>query len=471
MKYYVLVFIAFISFQDAISQTDGSITYNLQECIDFALQNNLDLKSAELRTKTADVNLRQSRNALLPNINGTYDIGKANGRSIDPFTNSYIDEQLTFSSARVQMNATISNGFRLINRWKQQNLNLKASEMAKEEARQNLILDVTLAYLQVMNNRDLLALSENRLENTSRQMGRLETLFNEEVGNPSEYRDFQGLYANDESSLITARNNYSDAKLNLKQLMNIDQDFEVENILIPVEFDEYKTSAEEIYQLALQNLATVKSSEYSLEAANKGVAVARSLYVPEFSIFANLNTNYSSSARFFTEGSSIIETTDGFVTIDGNNVPVLTNRTQFIQKEISYKDQFDNNLNSVAGLSVSIPLFNGFRAKNNVQLEKIKKEEAKVDLDRTKLDLRTSINQAYNDLLTAYERFNVLQKQVEAYEESLRINEIRFNNGASNSIDYIISKNNLDNSMINLNNVKYEIVLREKVLEYYKGNI
>jgi len=452
------------------AQLDSS-TYNLQECIDIALKNNLDLKSAELRAKSADVNFKQSKNALLPTINGNYNIGKTTGRSIDPFTNSYINEQLTFSNAGLRLGAVVFNGFKLINSWKQQKLNMLASEMESEDAKYNLILNVTLTYLQVMNTKDLYDLAQNRLENTNEQVNRLKSLFEEEMGNPSDYRDFQGLKANDESNLINSRNNFEDAKLNLMLLLNVNTDFNVAAIDMPLDLNTYSESFEDTYSQALQNMAIVKAGEYRLKAAEKGVSVAKSLYVPEISLFANLNTNYSSAARIFNEsGSNIVDTGD-FVTIEGQNFQVFSEQTSFIPEDISYRNQFENNLNNSAGISVNVPVFNGFSAKNSVALEKIKKEEATIELQRIKLQLRNSIEQTYKDMTDAFERYNALQRQTDAYQESMRINEIRFTNGVNNSVDYIISKNNLENARINLNNIKYEYVLRVKLLEYYKGEI
>ena len=453
----------------SFGQNGNEIVYNLQDCIDIALKNNLDLKSATLRAETASLNFKQSKNALLPSLNGSYNLGKTSGRSIDPFTNSYSNERITFSNAGLQADAVIFNGFRLLNSWKQQKFNLLASEMEQEEAKQNLILDVTLAYLQVMSNKDLLNLAKNRLEGTIGQLNRLKSLFEEEVGNPSEYRDIQGLKASDEANIIDAENNYITAKLNLKQLLNSETDFELAVIDVPLDFTVYKNSFEEVYDSAIQNLAIVKAREYRLNAAKKGVSVAKSQYIPEVSIFANLGTNYSSAAQVFNEGQTRIVENGDFVTLSGQNYSVLTESTEFIPEDISYKDQFENNFNSSVGVAVSFPLFNGFRAKNNIAIEKIKKEEELVEFDRTKIELRTAIKQAYNTMMAAFKRYKILKNQVTAYEESLRINEIRFNNGASNSVEYIISKNNLDNAQINFNNVKYEYLLRQKVLDYYKG--
>ncbi len=467
MKYLVILLFGLSALQ--VSGQDNISTYNLQECIDLALENNLDLKSADLNSQSAEVNFKRSRNALLPTINGSYNIGKASGRSINPFTNTYIDEQLTFSNAGLSLNTTVFNGFRLLNQWKMEKLNWKAAAMEKEDQRLNLILNVTLAYLQVVNTQDLYNIAKNRLQSTQDQLDRLDAMYEEEMGNPAEYRDFQGLKATDEANMITAKNNFDDATTLLKELLNTQTNFNVAAIDIPENFDVYNNSLEEVYNQALENMAIVKAGEFRLQASKKSVAVARANFVPEISFFANLNTNYSSVAQIFNEtGSSIIETGD-FVTLGGVDYPVLREQTNFIGEDISYKDQFENNLFSTIGVQVNIPLFNGFESKNRVALEKIRKEEADVNLNRIKLQLRSAIEQTYKDMTAAYDRYQVLQSQNEAYKESMRINEIRFTNGVDNSVSYIISKNNLENAKVNLNNVKYEYLLRLKLLDYYTG--
>ena len=467
MKYLVILLFGLSAVQ--VSGQDNISTYNLQECIDLALENNLDLKSADLNSQSAEVNFKRSRNALLPTINGSYNIGKASGRSINPFTNTYIDEQLTFSNAGLSLNTTVFNGFRLLNQWKMEKLNWKAAAMEKEDQRLNLILNVTLAYLQVVNTQDLYNIAKNRLQSTQDQLDRLDAMYEEEMGNPAEYRDFQGLKATDEANMITAKNNFDDATTLLKELLNTQTNFNVAAIDIPENFDVYNNSLEEVYDQALENMSIVKAGEFRLQASKKSVAVARANFVPEISFFANLNTNYSSVAQIFNEtGSSIIETGD-FVTLGGVDYPVLREQTNFIGEDISYKDQFENNLFSTIGVQVNIPLFNGFESKNRVALEKIRKEEADVNLNRIKLQLRSAIEQTYKDMTAAYDRYQVLQSQNEAYKESMRINEIRFTNGVDNSVSYIISKNNLENAKVNLNNVKYEYLLRLKLLDYYTG--
>lgn len=471
MKYKFIYLLLFSLPILAFSQNEERTVRTLEECIDLALKNNLELKQSELAEKTSDIYLRQNKNALLPTINGNYNLGISNGRSIDPFTNAFVNERLTFSNAGLGLDATVFNGFRLINTWKQAKLNLEAAEMQTQSSKQSLILNVTLSYLKVLNAMDLIKLAKARVETTRGQLDRLKTLYEEETGNPAEYRDLEGQMASDESNLADSKNNLETEIIMLNTLINAEEEIIPASLDQKLDIERYNYTSYEVYLQALQVFPSVKASGLKLKAAEKGVSVARSQFIPEISFFANLNTNYSSAARLFNEtGTRIVETGD-FVTIENHDFQVLTEQSDFTNDEISYQDQFDNNLNSSVGIALTVPIFNGFRAKNNVALERIKEEEAQIALEKTKLELQQSVKQSYNTMQTAFQRYRLLQEQVAAYKESFRINEIRFNNGVSNSVEYIISKNNLENAQISLFNVGYEYLLRVKVLEYYRGNI
>lgn len=471
MKYIIVFVIIFILPIASFSQNETGEVHTLEECIALALKNNLELKQSILAEETSDLYFKQNKNALLPKVNGLYNLGISNGRSIDPFTNSFVNEQLTFSNAGLGLDAMVFNGFKLINSWKQAKLNLKASEMQTEAAKQALILNVTLTYLQVLNSYDLVKLAETRINTTKGQLQRLQSMFEEETGNPAEYRDLQGQIAADYSYMAESQNRLEIEIINLNTLVNADEEITVAKLDQNVDIKKYLYSANDVYLMALEVFPSVKASDFNLKAAEKGVAVARSQYSPEISFFANWNTNFSSAARIFNEtGTRIMETGD-FITIDNQDFQVFSEQSRFTTEKISYKDQFDNNLNSSVGVAVSMPIFNGFKAKNNVALEKIKREEAKNSLEKTKLDLKQSVKQSYNTMQTSFERYRLLKEQIEAYRESFRINEIRFNNGVSNSVEYLISKDNLENAEINLANIGYEYLLRVRVLEYYRGNI
>lgn len=466
MKKFIFLLFITISLH---AQNSSQAELSLEECIQIAIENNIDYKRSELRSETEELNFKGTKSQVLPTINGSYSYAVNKGRSIDPYTNDVIDQQFSFSNAGLRLNARIFNGFDLRNRIQRDRFNMEAAEAEKEAAKQQLILDVTLAYFQVLNSKDLLDLAMVRLEATENQKDRIETLTEEGSGNPADFTDMKGQFSNDESAVVAAENQLNQAKLDLAQLLNINSEIEIEDFQMPLEMKPYELSAEEVFSESLENLEVFEGQRLRLQAAEEDVAVARSLFSPEVSLFAQMNTNYSSLASLLNETGSQVVETGQFININGTNYVVQTNETQFSQQDIPYFDQLNNNLSSVAGLSVNIPIFNGFRAKRQVSLKKLQQEDARLALESTKNEYLRAIKQAYNDMQAAYKDYFLLQDQVAAYEESYRVNEIRFQNGVSNLVEYIISKNNLDRARINLANARYEFLIRTKILDYYRG--
>lgn len=464
-----LITLIFLFFSGLILSQNAVKKYSLEECINIALENNLELMSSTLSEQTANINYKQSKANLLPSLNGSYNVGVNNGRSVDPFTNDFIEQRLVFSSANLSLDATIFNGFRLLNTIKQNRFNKEAANLEIEQQKQDLILSVTLTYMQVLNNRDILELNKQRLEVTLEQLKIQKDLYDQGRDNPADYTDLLGQKALDETNILSSKIALNNSKLELARLLNMKQEINIATKDMLLSTEKYSLTANDVFRDALQSLATFKAREYRVEAAKKGVSIAKSQFIPQLSLFGQLNTNYSSVAQMFTEtGSSIVNTGD-FITINNQNYQVQTNKKSFSSQTIDYFDQFENNLNSVVGVSLRIPFFNGFRAKNNVALEKVRVEESLVALERTQIEIKNAVKQIHFDMEAAFARYQSLQNQVDAYQKSFDVNKVRFNNGVSNFLAYITSKNNLENAKINLSNAKYAYALRVRVLEYYRG--
>ncbi|MEO2062792.1 MAG: TolC family protein [Christiangramia sp.] len=468
MRTFIILFI-FINFSIQ-AQIQENQVLSLEDCIRLAETNNIDLQRSGIQYETEKLTFRGTKSRVLPDLNASYSYAVNKGRSIDPYTNDVIDQQFSYSNAGIRLNAQLFNGFKLRNSIQRDRYNMQAAEAEKQAARQQLVLDVTLAYFQVLNAQDLLKLAKLRLESTRGQQDRISSLAEEGSGNPADLSDIQGQFKNDESAVLTAENQLRQAHLDLRLLLNIETDFEIRELPIQPEMNSYELSAEELYQQSLENLEVFEARKLRLEAAREDVAVARSLYVPELSFFAQLNTNYSSLASLLNETGTQVVETGQFLNINGTTYAVQANQSQFSQQDIPYVDQLNNNLSSVAGLSFSIPIFNGFRAKRQVSLKKLQLEDARLELENTKNEYRRAIEAAYNDMNLAYQDYFLLQEQVKAYSESFRVNEIRFQNGVSNLVAYIISKNNLDRARVNMANAKYEFLIRRQVLDYYRGS-
>ena len=138
--------------------------------------------------------------------------------------------------------------------------------------------------------------------------------------------------------------------------------------------------------------------------------------------------------------------------------PVIKQVSNYRYDKISYKDQLNNNRFSSVSLNLNIPIFNSLQQRNRVRLAKLNLKNSEVVEQTTKTQLQQNVEQAHLNMVTASEKYKKLREQVEAFTESFRATEISFNAGVGNSIDYLIVKNKLDQSAINLINAKYCIV-------------
>ncbi|HRB24258.1 MAG TPA: TolC family protein, partial [Ferruginibacter sp.] len=325
--------------------------------------------------------------------------------------------------------------------------------------------------LQVLSNQDVLTIGKEQVNVTKKQVDRMAILVNEGAVGNYQLSDLKGQLANEEIAIINAENNLQQSKLALFQLMNIDYNSEMklEKSEVEVPSVKYTDSAQNIYQDALKNFAAIKSNNLKIKSTDKAVKVARAGYFPTLSFNANLGSNYSSLAQTLTP-TNIIETTTGdYVMINGNQNPVLQQQQNYSFSKTGYFRQLNNNLGTFAGISIQVPLFNGFQTKNNIKLSQLNYTNAKLEADNTKLQLRQNIEQAWLDMNAAFEKYKTLTEQVTNFKESFRAAEVRFNSGVINSTEYLITKNNLDRAINNLAQAKYEYSFRTKILDYYKG--
>ncbi|MBL7813796.1 MAG: TolC family protein [Saprospiraceae bacterium] len=448
--------------------------YSLQYCIETACANNLQVKQSGLLLATAETNFKQAKNNKLPNVNGNYSLGINNGRSIDPFTNGYITEQLSFSNAGLGADITLYNGGRLQNLIKQNELLAKAARQDNQQDKETLALNVILAYLQVLNSEDLLKLAITQVEVTQKQMDRLEKMNKMGAIQPAALYDMKGQLASDELGIINAQNALAVSKLTLTQLMNVSFDATVQldrNAFksTPSVLQPYDASVSELYETALKNLGIVQAANLRQESAKMASKIASANFYPTVSLFGRLGTNYSSAAQRALPISSTDVATNNFVELNGNRLPVFSKQTNFKNDKISYFNQFFNNMNTTVGISVQIPIFNGFQTKTFVQLTQIQEKIAANGTDNIKQQLRQAIEQAYLNATNTLNRYDILKRQVAAFQQSFTVAEKRFAEGVIHSVDYLMVKNNLDRANANLINTQYDYLLRVKVLDFYRG--
>lgn len=471
-KFFVLSFCTLASLTDIslYAQNTGS-KLTLQQCVETGISNNLQVQQSGLQMQTDEINWKQAKLNMLPNLNGSAGHGINEGRSIDPFTNSYINQQVNFASYGLNSGVVLFNGFSFQNNVKQNAFTYEASKMDWQQAKDNLTINIILAYLQVLSNEDLLVQSRSQADLTKKQVERSEILNKDGAIVPSQLSDLKGQYANDQLNIISTQNALESAKLALCQLMNVpyDKKMELERLGAESFAGKYEDAPDKIYETALQQLSLVKAVDLRKQSAEKGVKVAKGELFPTLSLNGSANTNYSNAARQDIFINTTAVTSTDYVTVNNTQYPVIKKVSNYNSEKILYGKQLNNNLFSSVSLNLRIPIFNSLQARNRVKLAQITLKNNDLVAKTTKTQLQQAIDQAYINMTTASERYKTLLEQVAAFTESFRVAEIRFNAGVGNPIDYLTAKNNLDRANINLINAKYDFVLRVKILDYYEG--
>ncbi|MXV51481.1 TolC family protein [Pedobacter sp. HMF7647] len=466
-------FIAALWLGQAKAQDSTAKKLDLNQCIQIAFKNNLDVKRSELLSESQKVNLNQAKANLLPNISGSVNHGINNGRSIDPYTNSYIDQSLKFADYAANGSITLFSGLLLQHAIKQNSLAYQATKMELQQQKDNLALSVILSYLQVLNNEDQYQQAVNQATLTRIQVDRSEILNRDGSIAPSTLSDLKGQLANDEILMINAKNSLNTAKIDLAKNMNVPNDTAL--VVERLNADDLSlinnASADSIYQSALTQLSIIKAASYRTQSANKGVQVARAQYYPTLSLNGNLYSNYSSAA--FTNsltGNSEINTGQ-YVKVNGSELPVYSMQNDYAQNKIPYGDQIKNNFSSSVSVGLAVPIFGRLFYRNRVALAKIDYREAKYTEETTRIQLKQAVDQAYINKQSALDRYRKLETQVDAYTESFKAAEARLNAGVGTSVDYNIAKNNLDRAKLNLIITKYDYIFRNQILDYYQGKL
>ncbi|MEI9806861.1 MAG: TolC family protein [Bacteroidota bacterium] len=447
-------------------------TMTLKECIETGIANNADVLQRQLQSESDKANWKQSKLNIFPDLNATAGHSFNQGRSIDPYSNSPVTQSFNSSNYGVSSNVILFNGFAIQNNIKQNALSYQAANMEWQQEKDNLTINIILAYLQVLSNTDQLEQAKNQLGLTSKQVERLDILNKEGAVRPANLFDLKGQYAGDQLAIINAQNALETAKVNLSRLMNVpyNKDLAVEKIQ-PESFAAiYDNAPNVIYETALKQLALIKAVDLRQQSADKGVKAAKGQLFPTLSFGAGASTNYVSVAQQSQYINTIYGPTSDSAIVNSLKYPVFRFQDNFTTpNKISYRNQLDNNFSTSFGFNLSIPIFNSLIQRNRVKQAKIMYKSAELTAKTTRTQLGQDIDLAYVNMTSASDRYKALLEQVDAFDQSFKAAGILFQQGVGTSIDYLTAKNNLDRANINLIIAKYDFVLRIKILDYYQG--
>ena len=449
----------------------ASSRLNLQQCIDIARQNNIQIRQGQLTVANSDLQLRQSRLNRLPSAIFQANQSLNGGRSVNPQDNTFVIQTINTSNYQLNTSVTLYNGMILQNTVKQNELALQAGQQELTATNNNVSITIAQNYLNVLVGTEQLAIARRQADVTRAQLDRTQKLVNAGSAPEANLYELRATLASNEVDIINAQNTFDLAKVSLLQAMNIpiNQAFEVEPINVPDPgLNPYDASVQQLFDASSTSMPEIKGADLRVRSANLGVQVAKGGLYPTLSLNGNLNTIYSSAASVPNQ-NSITQQTIGFFTdpITGTQIPInapVPGRTG-----VSYSNQLNNNFSQSLSLFLRVPIFQGNLSRNRITTARIQQQNAELTAMNTRLTLRQQIETAYTNMRAGANRYKATQAQVASLERAFQIAESRLNAGAINATDYSIAKTNLDRARASLVQTKYDYVFRIKILDFYQN--
>ncbi|WP_245581637.1 TolC family protein [Rudanella lutea] len=454
------------------SAANGVPVLSLQQCVDLALQNNIRVQQGQIQVRGSELQLRQSKFNQLPTVNGFVSQGLSSGRNINPGTNTFVDQAVRSNNFQVGANVPIFQGFQLKNQILQNQTNVQAASKELSATQNDAALLVVQQYLNVLTGAEQLEIARRQLEATQAQLDRTQRLVNAGSLPEANLFDLRAQLANDELAIVNAQNNVDLAKLALLQAMNLPggQNFEIEYLKLPdPRVETYSATAQQIYEIAVASQPQVLGADLRTQSARRAIDIARAGLYPRLSLNGSLSSLFSSVGlqRRIPDGTVQIPQT--VILPDGSSQQIFFSQNNFRFEDYSFFDQLGNNLNRSLQISLNVPIFNQRLSRTQIMNATLQQQNAQLNADNIRLQLRQQIETAYTNLTASLNRYRATQVQVTALEQALRVAESRFNAGALNGTDYNIAKTNLDRARASLVQAKYDYVFRTKILDFYQN--
>lgn len=419
--------------------TQAQESWTLRQCIDYAIEHNINVLQTANAADQSAVDVNSAKWARLPNLNGSAGQAWSWGRSPSPVDNTYSDINSGSTQFGLNSNIPIFTGLELPNQYALSKLNFKAAIEDLNKAKEDVAINVTSAFLQVLFNMELSKVAASQVQLSKEQSSRITRLAEVGKAAAAEVAEAQARVAQDEMNLVQANNNYKLALLDLSQLLELPTP-EGFSLVEPDTLTAFipLTPPDEIYTEALVNKPGIRAAQFRLEGSQKSIRIAQSDYYPQLSFGAGLGTNY-----YTIHGAS----NDGF------------------------GRQLKNNFNKNVSFNLNIPLFNRFSTRNRVRKAKLQQTNLALQLDNTKKTLYKEIQQAWYNAVAAESKFNSSTAAVTANNESFRLINEKFDNGKATFIEYNEAKQNLMKAQSDKIQAKYDYIFRTKILDFYRGKM
>lgn len=450
--------------------------WDLRRCVEYAIAHNVSVKQADVQARLGKLTLNQSKLQRWPSANFQNSNGFQFGRSIDPATNSFTTDQVTFSQFGLSTSVTLFNFNSQKNTILGNEFDQKALETAVASLGNDISLNIAAVYLQALLAREQINISIVQINQTREQLINTRKLV--DAGSLPELNaaELEAQLARDSSTYIAAFTTYQGNLLSLKAFMNLDPSVPFELDTPPVERIPVEPLAdmqpESVYLLAVANMPQQKVNNLRLQAFEKYAKAARGNMYPSIGAFGNLNSAYSSAFKSLPKGANIPIVIPIGYTGSGSatNPNVFTERLiPSGTQEATFGRQLDYNFRQSIGVSLTVPIFNGGQARTAWQRSKLNYENQQLQVEKDNQSLKQNIYTAYNSALAAFQRYQASVKSVQTAEYSYDLSKKRYDAGLLRTIDLITNQSNLFRARLERISNQYDYVFRMKVLEFYKG--
>ena len=425
------------------AQTDLPEQWTLRSCIDYALENNITIQRNRISAESAEEDVKSAKADFLPSITGSISQRIVN-RPNDTNGTIISGDDITTSESKTSYNGsygidaswTLYNGGQRLNTYKQQKLNNRIAELSIEESANTIEENITQLYVQILYSAEAVKVNESTLEVSKAQFARGQEQFNVGSIAASDLAQLEAQVSSDNYQLVTSQATLQDYKLQLKQLLELDGDFEMDlyipelddsSVLIPL------PAKDDVYNAALSLRPEIQSGKLNVDASDLSIKMARAGYIPSLSLTAGIGSNNA----------------------NGN--------------DFSFSEQIKQNWNNSIGLTVSIPIFDKRQTKSAINKAKLQKQTSQLDLLDEQKTLYRTIENLWLNANSAQQQYVAAKENLKSTQTSYELVNEQFNVGMANTVEPLTAKNNLLSAQQATLQAKYTAILNAELLRFYQG--
>ncbi len=444
------ILLGFFSAQAQIEIVKETKIWTLEECVKYAIDNNISIKQTELDTIDAAINKRGAIGNFLPSVNANTSHSWNVGLNTNITTGLLENQTTQFSAIGGNVGVDIYKGMQNLNNLRRAKLAIIGTQYQLTKMQEDVALNVANAFLQVLFNKEFLKVQIQQRAINEKQLLQTQEFVDAGTLPKGDLLDVKATIASDTQKVIAAENALLIAKLSLAQLLQL-KEFYNFDVADETNLQDSNNMLEKtpltIYESAKQQRTEIKIANTNLEIAMKDLAIAKGAYQPTVQAFYNYNTRISYAEITY---------------INSDNQLVTESAPPFW-------DQFSDNKGQSFGAQVSIPIFNGFSTKNNVERSKVNIERKKIAVEQEDLTLQRNVYTAYTDAKGALKAYESAVAAVESRQGSYDYAKEKYAVGLINSFDFFQSQSLLTNAQSEVLRTKYDYIFKIKILEFYFG--